>query len=111
MWPTMTRQEYYEKYEDHVKLNLGQKHKLEHLVNEIIELLRNSGISHDEGAKPMFDVNSLHFRFPADGVFEGFGLTIGSYGSCGITVAMEPEPGEEASQEHVMNEEDRARTP
>lgn len=29
----MTRKEYYEKYEDHVKLNLEQKHKLEHLVN------------------------------------------------------------------------------
>ena len=27
----MTRQEYYEKYEANVKLNLEQKHKLEHL--------------------------------------------------------------------------------
>jgi hypothetical protein len=107
----MTRQEYYENYDDHVKLNLEQKHKLEHLVNEVVELLRNAGISHSEGVKPMTDVNTLYFRFPADGVFKGFGLDIGSYGSCGITVAMEPEPGEEASQMHIMDEEGRERTP
>lgn len=107
----MTRQEYYDKYSDHVKLNLGQKHKLEHLVNEVVELLRNAGISHDEGAEPMSDVDTLYFRFPADGVFEGFGLDLGKYGSCGVSVAMEPEPGEEASQKHIMNEEGRARTP
>lgn len=59
----------------------------------------------------MTDVDTLYFRFPADGVFEGFGLDLGKYGSCGITVAMEPEPGEEDSQEHIMNEEGRARTP
>lgn len=107
----MTRQEYYEEYEDHVKLNLEQKHKLEHLVNEVVALLRNAGISHREGAKPMSDVNTLRFRFPDNGVFEGFGLDITSVGSCGIVVAMEPEPGEEASQEHIMNEEGRERTP
>lgn len=107
----MTRQEYYEKYEDNVKLNLEQKHKLEHLVNEVVELLRNAGISHNEDAEPMSDVDTLRFQFPANGVFEGFGLTIEKYGSCGIVVAMEPEPGEEASQKHIMNEEGRARTP
>lgn len=107
----MTRQEYYENYDDHVKLDLEQKHKLEHLVNEIVALLRNAGISHSEGAEPMSDVDALCFRFPDDGVFEGFGLDIQKYGSCGISVAMEPEPGEEASQEHIMNEEGRARTP
>lgn len=107
----MTRQEYYEKYDDHVKLNLEQKHKLEHLVNEVVELLRNAGISHSEGAVPMSDVDTLYFRFPADGVFEGFGLDLGKYGSCGMSVAMEPEPGVEAAEEHIMNEEGRARTP
>ena len=107
----MTRQEYYENYDDHVKLNLDQKRRLEHLVNEVVVLLRNAGISHSPGAEPMSDVDTLYFRFPADGVFEGFGLDLGSFGSCGISVAMEPEPGEEASQEHVMNEEGRARTP
>lgn len=107
----MTRQEYYEKYDDYVKLNLEQKHRLEHLVNEIVVLLRNAGISHDEGAEPMSDVDTLCFRFPADGVFGGFGLDLGGFGSCGVAVAMEPEPGEEASQECVMNEEGRARTP
>lgn len=107
----MTRQEYYEKYEDHVKLNLEQKHKLEHLVNEVVELLRNAGISHNEDAEPMSDVDTLRFSFPADGVFEDFGLTIEKYGSCGIVVAMEPEPGEEASQKHIINEEGRVRTP
>lgn len=107
----MTRQECYEKYNDHVKLNLEQKHRLEHLVNEVVELLRNAGISHSENAEPMSDVDTLYFRFPDDGVFEGFGLDISKSGSCGIVVAMEPEPGEEASQKHIMNEEGRARTP
>lgn len=107
----MTRQEYYEEYEAHVKLNLEQKHKLERLMNKIITLLRNAGISHSAGAEPMSDVDTMHFSFPADGVFDGFGLTIEKYGSCGIVVAMEPEPGEEASQEHTMNEEGRVRTP
>lgn len=107
----MTRQEYYEQYDDHVKLNLGQKHRLEHLVNEIVVLLRNAGISHSPGAEPMSDVDTLYFRFTADGVFDGFGLDLGGFGSCGVVVAMEPEPGEEASQEYVMNEEGRARTP
>lgn len=107
----MTRQEYYEKYDDHVKLNLEQKHKLEHLVNEVVELLRNAGISHSEGAEPMSDVDTLCFRFPDDGVFEGFGLDITKFGSCGISVAMEPEPSAEAKEEHIMNEEGRARTP
>lgn len=107
----MTRKDYYEKYSDHVKLNLEQKHRLEHLVNEVVELLRSAGISHDEDAKPMTDVDTLYFRFQADGVFEGFGLDLGKYGSCGIAVAMEPEPGDEASQEHILNEEGRARTP
>ena len=107
----MTRQEYYEKYEDHVKLNLEQKHKLEHLVNKIVELLRKAGISHSDGVEPMSDVDTLCFRFPDDGVFKDFGLTIEKYGSCGIVVAMEPEPGEEASQKHIMNEDGRARTP
>ena len=107
----MTRQRYYEKYDDHAKLDLEQKHRLEYLVNEIVVLLRNAGISHGEDAEPMSDVDALYFRFPADGVFEGFGLDLGKFGSCGITVAMEPEPGKEASQEHIMNEEGRARTP
>ena len=107
----MTRQEYYEKYDGHVKLNLGQKHRLENLVNEIVVLLRNAGISSRPGAEPMSDVQAMHLCFPADGVFRGFGLDIAPYGSCYISVAMEPEPGEEASQEHVMNEEGRARTP
>ena len=107
----MTRQEYYDKYDDHVKLNLEQKHKLEHLVNEVVELLRNAGISHSEEAEPMTDVNTLRFRFPADGVFEGFSLDLGKYGSCGIVVAMEPEPGEEAKEEYILNEDGRARTP
>jgi len=109
----MTRQEYYKEYDDHVKLNLGQKHRLEHLVNEIVVLLRNAGISHSgrPGVEPMSDVDTLYFRFPADGVFEGFDLDLGKFGSCSIVVAMEPEPGEEASQEYVMNEEGRARTP
>lgn len=107
----MTRQEYYEKYEDHLKLNLEQKHKLERLVNEIVVLLRDAGISHEEGTVPMSDVDTLYFRFPADGVFEGFGLDLGQYGSCGICVAMEPEPGAEAAEEHIMNEDGRARTP
>lgn len=107
----MTRQEYYEKYDGHVKLNLEQKHRLEHLVNEIVALLRSAGISHSPGAEPMSDVDTLYFRFPADGVFGGFGLDLGQFGSCGISVAMEPEPGEEASQEHVMNDDDRVRTP
>ena len=107
----MTRQEYYEKYDSHVKLNLEQKHKLEHSVNEVVELLRSAGISHNEDAEPMSDVDTLRFRFLADGVFEGFELSIGKYGSCGIVVAMEPEPGEEASQEYIMNEDDRVRTP
>lgn len=107
----MTRQEYYDKYDDHVKLNLEQKHRLEYLVNEIVVLLRNAGISHNEGAEPMSDVNTLYFQFLADGVFEGFGLDLGQYGSCGISVAMEPEPGEEASQEYIMNEKDRMRIP
>lgn len=107
----MTRQEYYEKYDDHVKLDLEQKHRLEHLVNEIVVLLRNAGISHSEGAEPMSDVNELRFQFLADGVFEGFNLDLGQSGSCGTCVAMEPEPGEEASQEYVMNEDDRVRIP
>lgn len=107
----MTRQEYYEKYDDHAKLNLEQKHKLERLVNGIVEFLRSAGISSRPRAKPMSDVRTMHFSFPADGVFEGFGLDIAPYGSCYISVAMEPDPGEEASQEHVMNEEGRARTP
>lgn len=107
----MTRQEYYERYDGYVKLNLGQKHRLEHLVNEIVTLLRNAGISHSPGAEPMSDVDTLCFRFAANGVFEGFGLDLGRRGSCGVAVAMEPEPGEEASREHVMNEEGRARTP
>ena len=107
----MTRREYYEKYDGHARLNLEQKHRLEYLVNEIVVLLRNAGISHSEGAEPMSDVNALDFQFPADGVFDGFGLDLGQYGSCGITVAMEPEPGAEAAEEHSMNEEGRARTP
>lgn len=107
----MTRKEYYEKYEAYVKLNLEQKHKLEQLVNEVVALLRNAGISHNEGAEPMSDVNALIFRFPDNGVFEGFGMDLGKFGSCWISVAMEPEPGEEASQKHIMNEEGRARTP
>ena len=107
----MTRQEYYEEHDDHAKLNLDQKHRLEHLVNEIVVLLRNAGISHSPGAEPMSDVDTLCFRFPADGVFEGFGLGLGGFGSCGMVVAMEPELGEEASQEYVMNEDGRARTP
>ena len=107
----MTRQEYYEKYDDHVKLDLAQKHRLEHLVGKIVALLRNAGISHSPGAEPMSDVDELVFRFPANGVFEGFGLDLGSYGSCGVAMAMEPEPGREAAKEHVMNEEGRARTP
>lgn len=107
----MTRQEYYEKYDGHVKLNLGQKHRLEHLVNEIVVLLRNAGISHSPGAEPMSDVDTLYFRFTADGVLKGFGLDLGGFGSCGVVVAMEPEPGEEASQEYIMNEEGRVRVP
>lgn len=107
----MTRQRYYEEYDGHAKLNLGQKHRLEYLVNGIVVLLRNAGVSHSPGAEPMSDVDALHFRFPADGVFEGFGLDIGGFGSCGVVVAMEPEPGEEASREHAMNEGDRVRTP
>ena len=107
----MTRQEYYEKYDDHLKLNLEQKHKLERLVNEVVELLRNAGVSHDEGAEPMSDVDTLYFRFSADGMFEGFGLDLGKYGSCGIVVAMEPEPGVEAAEEHTLNEDGRVRTP
>lgn len=107
----MTRQEYYEKYDDHVKLNLEQKHMLEHLVDGVVALLRDARISGRPGAKPMSDVQTLHICFPADGVFRGFGLAIAPYGSCYISVAMEPEPGEEESQEHVMNEEGRTRTP
>lgn len=107
----MTRQEYYDGYDDHAKLDLEQKHRLEHLVNEIVVLLRNAGISHDEGAESMSDVNSLYFQFLADGVFEGFNLDLGQFGSCGVVVAMEPEPGEEASQEYVSNEEGRVRVP
>lgn len=107
----MTKQEYYEKYDSHVKLNLRQKHRLEHLVNEIVVLLRNAGISSRPGAKPMSDVETMNFRFPADGVFRDFGLDIAPYGSCYISVAMEPEPGAEAADEHTMNEEGRARTP
>lgn len=107
----MTRQRHYEEYDDHAKLNLEQKRRLEYLVNEVVVLLRNSGISHGPGAEPMSDVDTLCFRFPADGVFKGFGLDLGRFGSGGITVAMEPEPGEEASQERIMNEEGRARTP
>ena len=107
----MTRQEYYDRYDDHVKLDLEQKHRLEYLVDEIVVLLRNAGISHSEGAEPMSDVNELRFQFLADGVFEGFGLDLGQFGSCGVCVAMEPEPGEEASQEYVSNEDDRVRIP
>lgn len=109
----MTRQEYYDEYDDHVKLDLGQKHRLEHLVNEIVVLLRNAGISHSgrPGTEPMSDVDTLCFRFTADGVFDGFGLDLGGFGSCGVVVAMEPEPGEEASQEYVMNEEGGVRVP
>ena len=107
----MTRQEYYEEYDGHVKLNLEQKHRLEHLVNEIVVLLRNAGISHCAGAEPMSDVDELVFRFPANGVFEGFGLDLSSYGSCGVAVAMEPESGREAAEEHFLNEDGRARTP
>lgn len=108
----MTRQEYYEKYDDHAKLDLAQKHRLEHLLNEIVVLLRNAGISHGEGAEPMSDVNELRFQFPADGVFEGFGLDLGQYGSCGVVVAMEPEPGGEADREFDRKDYyDRVRTP
>lgn len=107
----MTRQEYYEKYDDHVKLNLEQKHKLEYLVNEIVVLLRNAGISHSPGVEPMTDVDQLRFCFPANGEPDKFGLDIGSYGSCLVVVAMAPEPGREAAEEHVMHEEGRARTP
>lgn len=107
----MTRQEYYENYEDNVKLNLEQKHKLEHLVNEVVELLRNAGISHSPGVEPMTDVDQLCFRFPANGEPDKFGLDISSYGSCVIVVAMEPEPGREAAEEHIINEEGRTRTP
>lgn len=107
----MTRQEYYEKYDGHAKLNLGQKYRLEHLLNEIVVLLRNAGISHSPGVEPMSDVNELVFHFPANGEPDKFGLDLGSYGSCGVAVAMEPEPGGEAAEEHVMNEEGRARTP
>lgn len=108
----MTRQEYYEKYDDHVKLNLEQKHRLEYLVNEIVVLLRNAGISHNEGAEPMSDVNDLGFHFPEDGVFDGFGLDLGQFGSCGVVVAMEPEPGDEADREFDMKDYyDRVRTP
>lgn len=107
----MTRQEYYEQYEDYVKLNLEQKHRLEHLVNEVVTLLRSAGISSRAGAEPMSDVQTMHFCFPADGVFRDFGLDIAPYDSCYISVAMEPEPGEEASQEYTMNEEGRERTP
>lgn len=107
----MTRQEYYERYDSHAKLNLGQKHRLEHLVNEIVVLLRNAGISHSPGVEPMTDVDQLCFRFPANGEPDKFGLDLGSYGSCGIAVAMAPEPGREADEEHFLNEEGRARTP
>lgn len=59
----------------------------------------------------MSDVDELVFRFPANGEPDKFGLDLGSYGSCGVAVAMAPEPGREAAEEHVMNEEGRARTP
>lgn len=107
----MTRWEYYDWYDDNAKLDLEQKHRLERLVNEIVALLRDAGISHDKGAEPMSDVNELRFQFPADGVFEGFGLDLGQFGSCGVVVAMEPEHGEEASQEYSINEDGRVRTP
>ena len=107
----MTRQEYYEKYDEHVRLDLDQKHRLEHLVNEIVVLLRSAGIRVDEKSEPMSDVFRMHIGFPANGVVEGFGLDICSEDSCYIVVAMEPEPGREAAEEHVMNEEGRARTP
>ena len=107
----MTRQEYYDRYDGHLKLNLEAKHRLEYLVNEIVVLLRNVGISCTPGAEPMSDVQTMHFSFPADGVFRDFSLDIAPYGSCYTSVAMEPEPGEEASQEHVMNEDGRVRTP
>lgn len=107
----MTKQEYYDKYEDHIKIDLDAKHKLEYLVNEVIVLLQNAGISAHANTEPMSDVDTLTFRFPANGVFDGFGLTLSSYGSCYISVAMEPEPGTEAEEEYIMNEEGRTRTP
>lgn len=108
----MTRQECYEKYDGHAKLNLDQKHRLECLVNEIVALLRNAGISHSPGVEPMSDVDALVFQFPADGVSEGFGLHLGGFGSCGVVVAMEPEPGAEADREFDRKDCcDRVRTP
>ena len=107
----MTRQEYYDGYDSHVRLDIDAKHRLEYLVNEIVVLLRNAGISCRPGVEPMSDVETMHFCFPADGVFRDFGLDIASYGSCYIAVAMEPEPGAEAAGEYISNEEGRARTP
>lgn len=107
----MTRQQYYDRYEGHVKLDLDAKHRLEYLVNEIVVLLRNAGIRCDPKAEPMSDVDTLVFRFPADGVFAGFGLDITSSGSCYFVVAMEPETGAEADEEYNMDKEGRERTP
>lgn len=107
----MVRQEYYEKYDEHVRLNLDQKHRLEKAVAAVVEVLRDAGIRVDERSEPMSDVFRMHIGFPANGVVEGFGLDICSEDSCYIVVAMEPEPGREAAEEHVMNEEGRARTP
>lgn len=107
----MTRQEYYEKYDAHVKLNREAKHRLENLVGEIVNLLRGEGISCRPGAEPMSDVSTMTFRFPSDGVFTDFGLDISPYGSCYTVVAMEPEPGTEAEKKYTMCEEGRVRTP
>ena len=107
----MTRQEYYNGYDGHLKLSREAKHRLENLVGEIVNLLREEGISCDPGAEPMSDVKTIVFRFPEDGVFRDFGLDIARYGGCYIAVAMEPESGAEAAEEHVMNEEGRVRTP
>jgi len=102
----LTKREAYDKYEDHLKLNLEQRAKFEAGVAMMIDALRDAGVKWSDGTPhaPMTDVDQLTLYFRANGDFRLRDVTIWSYGGCGAGLCFEPHPSEE--NEYDKDDED-----
>jgi hypothetical protein len=92
----MTKREYYDKYDDHVRVSLAHQPALDDAVTALANALVAAGVSYSPSAEwPMSDVNEIILRFRRNGDRAIRELVIGSEGRCGIVVCLEPQPSVE----------------
>ena len=99
----MTKRELYDKYEPYLRIPLSAAPAVERAVLGLVRVLEKTGISYDEGHKPMSDVNRITILFPGNGDFRKPKIMVsGRYedgiGSC-VSICFEPTPEEEGEED------------